>query len=313
MATPFDSDGLWAITCYYNPIGYRRRLENYRVFRRKLGVPLITVELAIQTDFQLQPEDADVLVQLRGDHVIWQTERLFNVALQSLPRYCHKVAWIDCDVVFGRADWAARASDLLDQRALVQLFSHIYDLPASAAPDDLAQSVFSAYSFAYVHERGPAIQQEGSPVVRRGRGPGAPGGAWAGRREILEKHGLYDAVILGGGDTAATYAAVGLFDAVLNNWPANPRQQQHYLDWAVPFFQTVNGNIGCVEGNLYHLWHGELSKRYYMKRHQDLKPFYYDPYSDIAVADNGSWRWNTNKPAMHQYVRGYFESREEDG
>jgi hypothetical protein len=33
-----DSNGLWAITTFFNPAGYRRRRENYRVFRERLGV-----------------------------------------------------------------------------------------------------------------------------------------------------------------------------------------------------------------------------------------------------------------------------------
>jgi len=36
---------LAAITCYFNPAAYRRKLDNYRIFRRHLGVPLICVEL----------------------------------------------------------------------------------------------------------------------------------------------------------------------------------------------------------------------------------------------------------------------------
>ena len=36
---------LWAITAYFNPFGYRRRRENYGLFRKNLEVPLLTVEL----------------------------------------------------------------------------------------------------------------------------------------------------------------------------------------------------------------------------------------------------------------------------
>ena len=37
-------DALWAITSCYNPMGYARRAANYRLFRRSLNVPLVTVE-----------------------------------------------------------------------------------------------------------------------------------------------------------------------------------------------------------------------------------------------------------------------------
>jgi len=57
---------LWAITCYFNPVGYRRRLQNYRTFRQRLKVPLVTVELSFGQEFQLSSGDADVVVQLHS-------------------------------------------------------------------------------------------------------------------------------------------------------------------------------------------------------------------------------------------------------
>ena len=76
---------LWAITCYFNPIAYKRRLENYHTFRQHLAVPLVTTELSFDGNFQLQHDDADILVQLHGGDVLWQKERLLNVALKSVP------------------------------------------------------------------------------------------------------------------------------------------------------------------------------------------------------------------------------------
>jgi hypothetical protein len=54
---------LWAITSYFNPAGYRTRLENYRRFRAHLTVPLVTVEASFDGRFELGPADADILVQ----------------------------------------------------------------------------------------------------------------------------------------------------------------------------------------------------------------------------------------------------------
>jgi hypothetical protein len=36
----------WGITSYFNPAGYVRRRANYRRFRDRLGIPLVTVELS---------------------------------------------------------------------------------------------------------------------------------------------------------------------------------------------------------------------------------------------------------------------------
>jgi hypothetical protein len=55
---------VWAITSYYNPARFKRRLPNYRIFRANLGVPLVTVELSFDGHFELTEKDADVLVQI---------------------------------------------------------------------------------------------------------------------------------------------------------------------------------------------------------------------------------------------------------
>src|SRR5215203_6717152 len=72
---------LWAITSYFNPMRYGRRLANYRLFREHLPLPLITVELSFggQEEFDLREGEADVLIQLRGRDVLWQKERLLTV------------------------------------------------------------------------------------------------------------------------------------------------------------------------------------------------------------------------------------------
>ena len=44
---------MWAITSYYNPVRYKRRLSNYRMFRANLGIPLVTVELSFDDKFEL--------------------------------------------------------------------------------------------------------------------------------------------------------------------------------------------------------------------------------------------------------------------
>src|SRR5437867_4278139 len=61
-----------------------------------------------------------------GTDILWQKERLLNLALRTLPPSCKKVAWIDCDVVFQADDWAERTSRLLDRFMLVQPFTDVY-------------------------------------------------------------------------------------------------------------------------------------------------------------------------------------------
>src|ERR1700722_3497864 len=125
--------GMWAITTYFNPMKYARRAKNYRAFRANLSVPLVAVELTFDGVFELRDDDADIVVRLNGGAVLWQKERLLNVALRALPSEVTEVAWIDCDVLFAQPDWALEAEKALQRAPIVQLFSQLYDLE----PDEM--------------------------------------------------------------------------------------------------------------------------------------------------------------------------------
>jgi hypothetical protein len=75
----------------------------------------------------------------------------------------------------------------------------------------------------------------------------------------------------------------------------------------------VQGGISGIDGDVYHLWHGDLADRRGGARHRGLAPFEFDPAIDIAIAESGCWRWATDKREMHRYVRDYFAERKEDG
>jgi hypothetical protein len=312
MADPHCAN-LWAITCYFNPVGYRRRLENYRLFRQRLKVPLVAVELSFNNRFQLSSTDAEVLVQLHSPSVLWQKERLLNVALQSLPKACDKVAWLDCDVLFENDDWAEGTERGLDEFALLHLFHDRNELPMDFRPDApnwivslKSQSVIHRLALGEITPRDASLT--GGPL--RGF---ASGLAWASRRDLLERHGLYDACILGSGDKAILSAALGTFADFTRARYLSPRSTEHYLEWANSYYNGIHGRIGYIHGSIFHLWHGDLHNRRSLQQLHLFAQFDFDPYTDIVVDQNGCWRWNSDKTGMHAFVKHYFESRKEDG
>ena len=115
---------MWAMTSYFNPVRYKRRLSHYRTFHNNLHIPLITVELSFDAKFELTKNDADILIQISGGAVLWQKERLLNIALKSVPNDVENIAWVDCDILFRRDNWAEEAEKQLNERhKIVQLFS----------------------------------------------------------------------------------------------------------------------------------------------------------------------------------------------
>lgn len=142
---------------------------------------------------------------------------------------------------------------------------------------------------------------------------GCAGYAWAARRELLDQHGFYDGLIIGGGDLAMACAAYGRFEEAINATRLDGRRAAHFLAWGRPFFDQVGGRVGCVEGRIYHLWHGDTANRQYEERHKAFAGLHFDPFVDIILTKQGSWMLAKNKEALESYLRNYFASRREDG
>ena len=82
----------------------------------------MTVELSFDGRFELVGSDAEILIQLSGGAVLWQKERLLNLALKAVPSGVEKIAWLDCDVILERTDWVEEAKKQLDEFNVIQLF-----------------------------------------------------------------------------------------------------------------------------------------------------------------------------------------------
>ncbi|MCZ6672128.1 MAG: hypothetical protein O7C75_04235 [Verrucomicrobia bacterium] len=308
------NSSLWAITCYFNPCQYKSRRVCYQTFRRHLQVPLVTVELSFSGDFHLDESDAEVMIRLKSKDVMWQKERLLNVAIEALPDSCDKVAWLDCDVVFENEDWPQAACEALQRHPVIQPFEYSYDLNRGVS--DGCYSPEKSYLKCESLARGVAQSSVAEDIMQSTdkRGQGSMDGlAWAARRDLLERHLIYDACIVGGGDGAIVAGVLGNFKELTDYLMMNPRRVDHFMAWAESFHQEVAGDLGYIPGNIYHLWHGDIKDRNYSSRRVDLEQNEFDPYIDIAIDFNGCWRWNSDKQELHQFLRDYFASRFEDG
>lgn len=304
---------MWAITAYYNPARFKRRLANYRFYRANLGVPLVTVELSFDGHFELTKKDADILIQISGGAVLWQKERLLNLAIKSVPQNVRSIAWIDCDVVFERPDWGKEAKRQLNEVNIVQLFSDLIDLDKDNYTSDVkhqkkhptGHGIVSAINSGEVTLDAATASWENMRLFLCGI-------AWATRREILEDHGLYDAMIVGGGDTAMVHAIYGQFEKEIQVHHLNKVRQEHYLKWARPYHRAIASRIGNVPGTAYHLWHGKIINRYYRDRHRLLAGFDFDPEIDLRIGANGAWQWARSRPDLEAFLVNYFRNRAED-
>lgn len=309
------SSAIWAITSYFNPGGFRTRRENYERFRSHLSLPLLTIELDGWRGFDLVDEQADILIQIDRGDLLWQKERLLNLALEHLPASCTAIAWLDCDVLFANADWADGVESAISRHGLVQLFDRLVHLGPGERPGASLsippESVRRSFASAWTAGDLPADffrRPETSANTRCNCGM-----AWAASRALVERSGFYDTMVLGMGDKHMAAAAVGRVEDAVECLEMSAAHGDHYRRWAERFQSETGGSLGHVPGTLYHLWHGDLADRRYVARYQGFRSFAFDPESDLALNRDGAWRWASAKTALHQHVADYFQSRREDG
>ncbi|MEP7364777.1 MAG: hypothetical protein ABI972_16090 [Acidobacteriota bacterium] len=297
---------LYAIASYFNPARYRSRLANYHVFRQHMREPLITVELSFDGEFELQEGDATKLIQVRATDVMFQKERLLNLALDALPSDCDAVAWIDCDLLLPEG-WAERATEALRSFRLVHLFERHFNMNRDGAGrwqfgTSVARKLLTGeMTMDHFSATAPSLLET------------TWGGAWAAPRELLDTHRFYDTCVAGSGDVALFSAAAGGFDRPLFAMRMSPEWHRHFLAWARPFHEAIDGRITCLDGEMLHLWHGETEHRIYRERYPQLQKFQFNPDEDLAMTPEGCWRWNSGKVEMQTWIAEYFRYRREDG
>ena len=304
------------VTSYFNPLRSRRRLANYRTFRSHLNALLLTVELSFDGQFELASADADHLIQLSGGDVMWQKERLLNIALGAVPDDVENVAWIDCDVVFESSDWLQVANKALLSHRVLQLFSEVRYLDRSSTDklefDSNPELVRSSAGSQLLHGafKDVCLVKPVSAKAPKVVWP-ANGFAFAAKKSIICDIKFYDHGVLDGNDILFLCAIYGEFELAMERLKHNEMQRRHYVEWARRARQSFGGSVGYIPGTIYHLWHGDLSNRNYMGRHELLAEF--DPYRDIRCAPNGAWLWSDPQSKLARNVRDYFRSRKEDG
>lgn len=301
---------LVVLTTYFNPCRYATRRRNYDVFMRDMhsaGVNCITVECAFgDAAFEL-PAALDVL-RVRSDALLWQKERLLNLAASSLPGDCKYVAWLDCDIVFDNRNWARELVVVLQHYPIAQVWQSCLRLQqdgsVGAQPDRVT-------SFAASMQAQPQSLDSG-----RYDAHGHTGYGWAMRRSLFDSVGLYEAAISGSADHFMAHAIYGDYNFCIQNALKHDRAQiRHLRAWGQRFYQQVQGRLGVVKGEIRHLWHGEAQHRRYFLRMHEITDLGFNPWTDLQQQPGRPLEWHADmrKPRLRQYFIDYFQSRREDG
>ncbi|MFZ6766519.1 hypothetical protein ACO0LM_05485 [Undibacterium sp. Di26W] len=305
---------LVVLTTYFNPCRYLSRRQNYDAFMqgmRAAGVTCITVECAFgDASFEL-PAALDVL-QVRSSTLLWQKERLLNLAASWLPASCRYVAWLDCDILFDNKNWARELVAVLRQYPVAQVWETCLRQPQDGTDHGAAdEQPDRVTSFAAVMQEQPTSLQAG-----RYDSHGHTGYGWAMRRSLFDSTGLYEAAISGSADHFMAHAIYGDYNFCIQNALKHDHAQITHLQvWGQRFYQQVQGQLGVVRGEIRHLWHGDARHRRYFLRMHDITDLGFNPWTDLSMRAGRPLEWHAemHKPALRQYFVNYFQSRREDG
>jgi hypothetical protein len=306
-----DASRLHVFTARANPLGWVAPHRNWERFARHMldsGVNLTVVECAYgEEPFRCQEACArhiGVRAKTRG----WNKENLLNLGIRRTPE-AQYIAWIDSDVIFRRADWAAATVRALQHYDVVQPWSDAYDL----GPNDEHIAHHRSFCRQFFHRQ---------QLVPKGRhfwhGDGGPyvyphsGYAWAITRDAYDRvGGLFEFAAMGSGDHHMALALVGEADASM---PAGitPAYRAEVKRWEARALRHINRNIGYVAGTLEHLFHGRKSDRGYLTRWDLFVRHEFDPHEDLKRNSHGVLELATNKPELRHDFDLYLHSRNEN-
>lgn len=302
---------LGVVTSYFNPCGFRGRAENFERFAepiRAAGIPFVVVEATFGSDGATLPAAHESL-RVQARDVMWQKERLLDLGTGWLPAHCTKVAWLDADVIFEDDDWAVATSELLETAMVVQPFASAVRLSRGALEPHEGDDVFESFASVFVNR--PEELLHGKYDLH-----GHTGFAWAARRDLVARHGLYDACIGGSADHVMAHAFAGDSESsrcITRMLGTGGRHLAHFRRWNRRLQGEMRGTrLTFAPGRLLHLWHGTIENRRYAQRNKELRELAFDPNEDIRISDTGCWEWASDRPQLHTWARRYFTERKED-
>ena len=328
---------------YSNPFRWRTRRELANDFRRHIAtlpnIELHMIELAYGdrpfdvTNPALYPND----IQLRTSHELFHKENLCNLAVQRFPAGWKYGALVDADFHFSRHDLGLETIHQLQHYAFVQMFSSYLNLSGEATPGAGHRPMgTTSDGFAYNFVRNGNTLPEGygggwTEPPHSGGGPtsagaglpwvGAPGGAWAFRREAFSAvGGMLDRCILGSGDWFTAFGLAGQLTNIEVERKLGkkidlyrPEYLQYIRAWQERAQHAIQGNIGYVDSFAIHHFHGSLKQRGYATRDSILIEHEFSPVHDVYPDSQGVLQLATSiKPRLRDAIRRYFLERAED-
>ena len=255
------------ISCFFNPQKSDIRVKNAKIFYESIKhLNHRIIECSINNSPFYLPE-TKYIKRLNSDTWLWHKEALLNNIIRDLPKKFKYVFWLDADILFDNNNWLVEGVKQLNKCNLIQPFSTCYHLDEGQNRPNLSTQKWYSFCSNYIN---------GLYKSHDYNTHGHVGFAWGARREILDQCFLYDKALIGGADHIIAHAASGIVphhcikEAFKDNL-------SHVIEWSKRFSKVCADGygytrLGYVNGDLFHLWHGDVAKRDYYNRIKRFTP-----------------------------------------
>ncbi len=330
---------------------YKNVFENQII---NAGAHLILIECSFgerEEVFTERVDERHYVIHVRTRHELWLKENLINRAIQELstninPNWKY-VCYVDSDIQFADSGWVGETLHKLQHHPIVQMFSQVSYLNPDNEQMRVALSFMEGWrqgipfqnslgeakdnSFLHRHShhshhgckcthKCPChCPSPGDPYYEHNpehkiSWAGAPGAAWAYRREALNQlGGLVDFAILGSADYHMSTALMGFLQISLQKG-YHPEYVQWLMDWQTRALKYIKRDVGHMKGLILHHWHGKMKDRNYGSRWKILVEHQFNPRLDIKKDTHGLWQLEeeNDKWQLRDDIRDYFSLRNED-
>lgn len=308
------------IACFYNPQNNPYRLLAFQKWYSRIKhLNHRIIECLIGPNQKSQLPKSQYITQVQTEDLLWHKETLLNMTIKQLPKQFKYIFWIDADVIFTNLNWLTDSVDAMKNGALiVQPFEYCVHLDRNQLRPDFDLDDFR-YS-ASTKDRHPKVWRSfcsnanmsliGLANDKNYDLHGHVGFAWGARREILEECPLYDRGLIGGADHIIAHAAAGHIhhSCISRGFADNIDEVRNWMtkfNKVIKKYQRFGVNpIGFASGDLFHIWHGDIAKRQYLKRVQDYTPV----INSITERDQKGLYKNT--AGNKSYIGNYYRHRE---
>lgn len=305
-----DSEAV-IIACYFNPQHNPYRLKAFNIWYDSIKHLNHRIVECVIGDSNPQLTETPSITRVYTKDLLWHKEALLNYIIKTLPTKFKYVFWLDTDVIFTNKNWLIQGVEELKHNNIIQPFEYCVHLEEgdlrprfnvrqeklfASEPTQRHPSIWRSFCANYK-------TNDLSNDINYDR-HGHVGFAWGAKRSVLDIMPLYDKALIGGADHIIAHAAAGQIghSCIKKSFTED---LDAVNDWSEDFEKVIQGKISYVVGDLYHIWHGDIKNRQYLKRIQDFTP----KAKQITKKDKNGL-FVADELNGDTYMKEYFDQRE---